>query len=141
MTQAAATAYWHWFFLIQPAPMPEKALENNPELMSPSSPNKAVEREYRRVMTPEAIHGMCEDYRAGATIDLQHDREDHGKKIECPMLVLWAQQGAMGSFFDVLATWKERAVDVRGKQLPGGHNLPDLSPKEVTAELDAFFRA
>jgi haloacetate dehalogenase len=141
VTQASATAYWHWFFLIQPAPMPEKALENNPELMAPGSPNKAVEREYRRVMTPEAIHGMCEDYRAGATIDLQHDREDHGKKVACPRLVLWAQQGAMGALFDVLATWKERAVDVRGKQLPGGHNLPDLSPKEVTAELEAFFRA
>lgn len=141
VTQASATAYWHWFFLIQPAPMPEKALENNPELMAPNSPNKAVEREYRRVMTPEAIHGMCEDYRAGATIDLQHDREDHGEKVACPMLVLWAEQGAMGSLFDVLATWKERAVDVRGKQLPGGHNLPDLSPKEVTAELEAFFRA
>ena len=90
--------------------------------------------------TPEAIHGMCQDYRAGATIDLQHDQEDNGKKVACPMLVLWARQAPMGRIYDVLATWKERTSDVRGKELPGGHNLPDTSPQQVTAELQAFFK-
>lgn len=141
VTQASATAYWHWFFLIQPAPMPERVLENNPDVMAPGHADTPAGREYRRVRTPQAIHGMCEDYRAGATIDLRHDQEDNGKKVACPMLVLWAQQGAMGRLFDIIAAWRERATDVRGKPLPGGHNLPDLSPHEVTAELQAFFKA
>ena len=141
VTQASATAYWHWFFLIQPAPMPEKVMESNPNVMGPGNADTPTGREYRRARTPEAIHGQCEDYRAGATIDLQHDREDNGKKVACPLLALWAQQGPMGHIYDVLATWKERATDVRGKELPGGHNLPDLSPKEVTVELLAFFKS
>lgn len=141
VTQASATAYWHWFFLIQPAPMPEKVMESNPDVMGPGNADTPTGREYRRVRTPEAIHGMCEDYRAGATIDMQHDKEDNGKKVACPMLVLWAKQGPMGRIYDVLATWKERASDVRGKELPGGHNLPDISPNEVTAELLEFFKA
>ena len=140
VTQASATAYWHWFFLIQPEPMPERVLENNPNVLAPLNTDTAAGREYRRVRTPEAIHGMCEDYRAGATIDMQQDKEDNGKQVACPMLVLWAQQGPMGRIYDVLATWKERASDVRGKELPGGHNLPDISPKEVTAELQSFFK-
>ncbi len=141
ITQASATAYYHWFFLIQPAPMPEKALETNPNIMGPGNADTPSGREYRRVRTPEAIHGMCEDYRAGATIDMQHDREDNGKMVGCPMLVLWAAQAPMGRIYDMLATWKERATNVNGKQLPGGHNLPDQSPNEVLAELQAFFRA
>ena len=141
VTQASATAYWHWFFLIQPAPMPEKVMESNPNVMGPGNADTPTGREYRRARTPEAIHGQCEDYRAGATIDLQHDREDNGKKVACPLLALWARQGPMGRIYDVLATWKERATDVRGKELPGGHNLPDLSPKEVTVELLAFFKS
>lgn len=141
VTQASATAYWHWFFLIQPAPMPENVMIANPNVMGPGNADTPTGREYRRVRTPEAIHGMCEDYRAGATIDMQHDREDNGKKISCPMLVLWARQAPMGRLYDVLATWKELATDVRGKELPGGHNLPDGSPKEVTAELQSFFAA
>jgi len=140
VTQASATAYWHWFFLIQPEPMPERVLENNPNVLAPLNADTAAGREYRRVRTPEAIHGMCEDYRAGATIDMQQDKEDNGKQVACPMLVLWAQQGPMGRIYDVLASWKERASDVRGKELPGGHNLPDISPKEVTAELQSFFK-
>jgi haloacetate dehalogenase len=72
---------------------------------------------------------------------MEHDVADGGKKIACPLLVLWAQQGPMGRLFDVLATWKERASDVRGKVLPGGHNLPDGSPNEVLAELQAFLKA
>ncbi len=140
ITQASATAYYHWFFLLQPAPMPEKVMETNPNVMGPGNADTPTGREYRRVRTPEAIHGMCEDYRAGATIDMQHDKEDNGKKVTCPMLVLWAAQAPMGRIYDVLATWKERATDVRGKELPGGHNLPDISPNEVTAELLAFFK-
>lgn len=141
VNQASATAYYHWFFLIQPAPMPEKVMETNPNVMGPGNADTPTGREYRRVRTPEAIHGMCEDYRAGATIDMQHDKEDNGKMVTCPFLVLWAAQAPMGRIYDVLATWKERASNVSGKQLPGGHNLPDQSPNEVLAELQTFFKA
>ncbi|MDB5440568.1 MAG: hypothetical protein JWM33_2995 [Caulobacteraceae bacterium] len=141
VTQASATAYYHWFFLIQPAPMPEMVMQTNSGVMGPGDADTPKAREYRRVRTPEAIHGMCEDYRAGASIDMQHDREDNGKKVACPMLTLWADQAPMGRIYDVLATWKERATSVTGKQIAGGHNLPDTSPDAVFAELSAFFAA
>src|SRR5262245_15460918 len=85
----------------------------------------------------------ADSYRAGATIDLQHDKADKGKKVACPLLVLWAKNAPMGRLFDVPATWRERASDVsdQSKALPGGHNLPEGSPKEVTASLQAFLRS
>jgi haloacetate dehalogenase len=138
ISQQSATAYYHWFFLIQPAPFPEKCIESNLDLFIGRG-NTPMSKEYLRTFQiPGTIHAECEDYRAGATIDLEHDAADNGKKVECPLLVLWAQQAPMGRLFDVLTTWRERASDVRGKMLPGGHNLPDGSPNEVLAELQAF---
>ena len=81
---------------------------------------------------------MIEDYRAAATIDLEHDEADLVTKIRCPLLSLWGGKGAMQPLYDVLATWRERAVDVRGKPLPGGHWLPEQVPNELYAEVMPF---
>ena len=98
--------------------------------------------EYLRCFkNPATVHAACEDYRAAASIDLDHDQADLDRKIACPLLALWAERGAMHRMFDVLATWRERAADVRGKALPGGHFLPEEVPDQVLAEFRAFFRA
>jgi haloacetate dehalogenase len=82
---------------------------------------------------------MCEDYRAAANIDLEHDRADLSRKVACPLLTLWGEHGAMHMMFDVLATWQERGSDVRGKSLPGGHWLPEQLPDLIYRELHEFF--
>jgi haloacetate dehalogenase len=105
--------------------------------------NSPASQEYLRTFRlPGTVHAACEDYRAAATIDLQHDKEDDGKKVACPLLVLWAKNAPMGRLFDVPATWRQRASDVsdQSEALPGGHNLPEGSPKEVTASLQRFLR-
>jgi haloacetate dehalogenase len=141
LTQESATAYYHWFFLVQPGA--EKIIENNLELFVGRGKSPASKEYFRTFSIPGTVHAACEDYRAGATIDLQHDKEDKGKKVACPLLVLWAKNAPMGRLFDVPATWRERASDVsnQSKALPGGHNLPQGSPKEVTASLQAFLRS
>jgi haloacetate dehalogenase len=141
VTQESATAYYHWFFLLQRNA--EKIIENNLELFVGRGNSPASKEYFRTFSIPGTVHAACEDYRAGATIDMRHDREDKGKKVACPLLVLWAREAPMGRLFDVPATWRERASDVveQSKVLPGGHNLPDGSPKKVTAELEAFLRS
>jgi haloacetate dehalogenase len=84
---------------------------------------------------------MCEDYRAAASIDLEHDKADLDKKIACPVNVLWADGGAMAKLYDVLAIWRERARDVIGKGMPGGHNMQEGAPAELLAELQRFLSA
>jgi haloacetate dehalogenase len=140
VTQESATAYYHWFFLVQPNA--ERIIENNLELFVGRGKSPASKEYLRTFRLPGTVHAACEDYRAGATIDLQHDQEDKGKKVMCPLLVLWAKDAPMGRLFDVPATWRERAGDLsdQSKALPGGHNLPERSPKEVTADLQAFLR-
>ena len=81
---------------------------------------------------------MCEDYRAAATVDLEHDKADLTTKVQCPLLALWGGKGAMQRLYDVTATWKERASNVQGKALPGGHWLPEQLPNEVYSELLPF---
>jgi haloacetate dehalogenase len=140
LTQESATAYYHWFFLLQPNA--EKIIENNLELFVGRG-NSPTSQEYLRTFRlPGTVLAACEDYRAAATIDLQHDKEDDGKKVACPLLVLWAKNAPMGRLFDVPATWRQRASDVsdQSEALPGGHNLPEGSPKEVTASLQRFLR-
>ncbi|HLB80408.1 MAG TPA: alpha/beta hydrolase, partial [Dongiaceae bacterium] len=85
------------------------------------------------------IHASCEDYRAAASIDLAHDEADGARKIECPVLALWGLRGIMEKHFDVLAAWRERARDVRGRGLACGHFLPEEAPAETERELRAFF--
>jgi haloacetate dehalogenase len=142
VTREFATAYYHWFFLIQRAPLPEKCIESNLELFvgRGSSTPEAHTDILRTFRIPGTIHAACEDYRAAASIDLEHDEADIAKKIACPLLALWAQEGPMNRLFDVLAAWRERASDVRGKVLPGGHFLPEGTPEQTLAELQTFLR-
>ncbi len=142
-----ATAYYHWFFLIQPSPFPETLIGNNAEFylnsllgrLKPEAITPEAFAEYLRCFRdPATIHATCEDYRAAASIDLAHDDADMDRKITCPVLALWAGKGAMHKMYDVLATWRERATNVSGKALPGGHFLPEETPEETFAELKAF---
>ena len=102
-----------------------------------------VQAEYaRHTSNPAMMHAMFEDYRASASIDLKNDHADiaAGKKIQCPLLTLWAATGAMGRIYDVLGIWKAEGVNVSGKGLPGGHSLQESAPAETLAELQAFLR-
>ena len=143
VTKELATAYYHWFFLIQPAPFPETVIGRSLEsFVGRGASTPQAYAEYLRCFRdPATLHAACEDYRAGASIDLVHDEADMNRKVECPLLILWAERGAMHRLFDVLATWRERASDVRGKALPGGHFLPEELPDQTYAELRAFLRA
>ena len=144
-----ATAYYHWFFLIQPHPFPETLIEQNPEyflrhcLESWSKlPNSFTERAYNEYLrcfsNLKAIESTCEDYRASAGIDLMHDRADIEQKITCPLLVLWGDRGIIGKKYDVIASWKERAIDAKGKALNCGHFLPEEAPDATYQTLNEF---
>ena len=131
-------AYFHWFSYLRPSPQPEN------ELLAAQAGRQLspAQAEYRRANgTPEGVHGMCEDYRAGASIDLVHDAADLEQKIRCPLNVLWAENGAMDRLYDVLAIWRERGTQVEGKGMPGGHNMQEGAPNELLAELRRFLRA
>jgi haloacetate dehalogenase len=133
-------AYFHWFNYLRAAPGPENDLlaQRAAQARQARSPAQA---EYQRANgTPEGVHGMCEDYRAGASIDLKHDEADLAAKVRCPLHVLWAENGAMDRLYDVLAIWRERGRKVTGKGMPGGHNMQEGAPAEVLAELRAFLR-
>jgi haloacetate dehalogenase len=147
-----ARAYWHWFFLIQPPPLPESLIESDPVRyvrsvmgarhagLAPFAPEALAE--YERCAAIEGTaQAICEDYRASATIDLVHDRLDieAGRKLSLPLRVLWGEHGAVGRCFDVLALWRERADDVSGRALPCGHYIPEEAPGELLAEALSFF--
>jgi haloacetate dehalogenase len=148
VTKDFATVYFHWFFLIQPSPLPETLLSNNAEFflrnwafagMIPQFISEELFGVYLGYFqNPATLHALCEDYRAAATIDLEHDQADIDKKIQCPVLALWGNKGAMGSLYDVVSTWKERALNVQGKALDGGHYLPEQMPEQLFAELARF---
>jgi haloacetate dehalogenase len=135
-------AYFHWFNYLRPAPGPENELKAaNDAALARTTDD--VQREYLRNNTnPLTIHAMCEDYRASASIDLEIDAADikAGKKIQCPLLTLWAANGAMGKLYNVLAIWKDEGVNVTGKGLPGNHSLQESAPKETLAEIQQFLR-
>jgi haloacetate dehalogenase len=147
VTKEFATAYYHWFFLIQPAPFPETMIANSADFfinrsfraLMPKAVTPEAYAEYARCFKdPATVHGACEDYRASAGIDLEHDDADLRKKVTCPVHVLWAERGPMARLFDVLETWRERATTVSGKPLPGGHYLPEEVPDQVLSELQQF---
>jgi len=139
--------YYHWFFLAQPAPLPERMIAADPDAYyrfheSGEIFDAQALAEYRRFAAdPDAIHAMCEDYRAGATLDYWHDLADRGRKrkIACPVLALWGARWHVHDWYDVLAVWREWADDVRGRALDCGHYLPEERPDETLAELRAFF--
>jgi haloacetate dehalogenase len=134
-------AYFHWFNYLRPAPGPENELKANAEAQKARATSE-IQLEYLRTSSdPANIHAMCEDYRAGASIDLQHDKADLDKKIACPLVALWGERGAMGRLYDVLAIWRERAVNVTGKGLPAGHNLQEDVPDMVAAEIRGLLGA
>lgn len=133
-------AYYHWFSYLRPSPIPENEIRESIERQA-SRMTSEVQVEYLRVRRdPANIHGMCEDYRAGASIDLEHDREDLHKKVGCPLLTLWGAKAPMGRLYDVLGIWRERATNVSGRSVAAGHNLQEDAPDLVAAELRAFLR-
>jgi haloacetate dehalogenase len=149
--QAFATSNYHWFFLIQPSPLPETLIGNSAEFflrgrfagLIPNAVTPEAYAEYLRCFkNPATIHATCEDYRANASIDLENDTADLARKITCPVMALWAERGNTGRRFDVIATWQAHAaMKVTGKALPGGHFLPEEAPEQTLAELQAFLSA
>jgi haloacetate dehalogenase len=140
----SAIAGFHWYFLAQPAPFPETMINANVEVWLARSGQKSAfiapeaYSEYLRCMSnPATVHAMCEDYRANATIDLEHDAADRGRKIACPFMVLWGEKGGLPRF-DVLAEWRNFAADVRGKALAGTHWLAEQLPAQTLAEIVPF---
>ena len=143
-----ATRYFWWFFLIQPEPLPERMIGADPawflaehvfrQIKVPGATEDAAFAEYLRCYTPQTIHAICEDYRAAATIDLEHDGADAHLRIQAPVLALWGAMGVVGALYDVLETWREKAVDVRGRALPCGHTPQEEVPEATLAELLAF---
>ena len=139
---AFVQAYFHWFGYLRPAPVPENELKTANDAAAERATTD-VQKEYSRIQRdPANIHGMCEDYRAAASVDLEHDKTDIEKKnrIRCPFLTLWAERGAIGGLYDVAGVWKGYAANVAGKVLPGGHNLQEDIPNEVIAELLPFLK-
>jgi haloacetate dehalogenase len=158
ITQEFATIFYHWFLLVQPAPFPETMIQNSAEYFLkctllwlggskltdplPDWISPVVFHEYLRTFgQPDTIHAICEDYRAAASIDLAHDEADLDKKIECPLLVLWSEKGPFHLMYNVLQTWRDRAVQAEGKAMPTGHFLPEQMPLELTQEITTFLRA
>jgi haloacetate dehalogenase len=151
-TEAFARAYWHWFFLIQPAPTPERAIEADPAAwlregmgarwagMAPFAPEAMAEYE-RCLAIPGSATAVCEDYRASATIDLDHDRADRaaGHRVGVPLRVLWGAQGVVHRCFDPMALWREAATDVTGRALDCGHYIAEERPAELLDEIRIFF--
>ncbi len=150
-TEEFARAYWHWFFLIQPAPLPERLIEADPgryitDIMGRRSAGLApfdarALAEYQRCMAlPGAAHGVCEDYRASAAIDLEHDRADRdaGRKLEVPLLALWGEQGVVHRCFKPLDDWRRVATNVQGGPLPCGHYIAEEAPEALLARVQPF---
>lgn len=150
VSREVAMAYWHWYFLAQPEPFPERLIGADPDFYYESSfPGRGAARlpevdeemlaEYRRCWRdPAMIHASCSDYRAAATIDLTHDNADIDRKVECPVLVFFGEKGAMSQLFDIPATWRRRCSNVTAASLPGGHFFVDQFPAETTAILRNF---
>ena len=145
-----AKSYYHWFFLIQPADIPERMIGADPEFYlnkkfkqwgkDSNAFSKKAFSEYLRCFTSETIKASCEDYRASASIDLEHDQIDidNNNKIECPMMVIWGDKGYVGNKYDIITEWKKFATHVVGYSLPCGHYLPEEAPNETLQALVTF---
>jgi haloacetate dehalogenase len=151
-SEAFARAYWHWFFLIQPAPLPERLIEADPaayvrDVIGHRSAGLALFdpralAEYQRCAAlPGAAHGLCEDYRAAADIDLAHERADRdaGLQLPMPVLVLWGEEGVVHRCFNPLDEWRRMAPNLRGGPLPCGHYIAEEAPDRLLAEVFPFF--
>jgi len=146
---AFAKAYYHWFMLIQPYDLPERLIGGDPHgyMMTCLASwggggfydEAAIAAYSEAFCKPETIHATCEDYRAAASIDMEHDRAAPDAMVEAPLLVLWGERSIVARHFDPIAAWREKARDVRGNALPGGHFLPDENPEAVATALRDFF--
>ena len=147
-----ATRYVWWFFHIQPAPIPEHLIGMDPEFYlrehlkrqnkTPGAITDLALREYLRCYCASAtIHAVLEDYRAAAGIGLELDAADAaaGRKVAAPLLALWGAKGVVGQTYDVLQTWRERALDVSGRAVECGHFLPEEAPDATFAALRDYF--
>ena len=153
-SRAFATAYWHWFFLIQPPPLPEALIDSDPVRylrsvmgkrhagLAAFAPQAMAEYE-RCIQIPGSARAICADYRASASVDLAHDQADvdAGRQLTQPVHVLWGQQGAVGQCFDVLGLWRERALQVSGKALDCGHYMAEEAPAQLLEEVNTFLGA
>ena len=148
--QDFATAYYHWFFLIQPYPLPEQLILGAPEYFLSHCLNawssdisqiskKAINEYLRCFCQKETIHGTCEDYRASATIDIVDDQDDSENKITSPLLVMWGNQGIIGKKYNVLEIWQSRANNVYTQSINCGHFLPEESPIQTYNAIFQFF--
>jgi haloacetate dehalogenase len=143
-----ARAYYHWFLFIQPPPLPETMLQaaGFDEVFNALARatggiggfDARALREYRRCFDARTVHAICEDYRASAGIDLDHDAHDEAHKITMPVLALWGLRGVVGTMFDCLAEWQAMASDVRGQAIDCGHFVPEERPAETLAALQGF---
>jgi haloacetate dehalogenase len=150
--RALATAYYHWFFYLQPAPVPENLISGDPigylhsllggwgSGLAAFAPEALAEYE-RCYADPDVRHAMLEDYRAAASVDLEHDAADRDRRVAVPTLVAWGEKGVVGNRpVDPVTVWRERAADVRGAALPAGHFLVEECPDESVALLAGFLR-
>lgn len=144
-----ARRYFWWFFLIQPYPLPERLIGGDPDfflekhiagqIKIEGSVEPGVMAQYRRCYAdPATRHAICEDYRAAAGIDLVHDAADADRRIEAPLLALWGARGTVGALYDVLATWREKARDVRGHAIDCGHSPQEEAPDALLHCLEDF---
>ena len=147
-----ARAYWHWFFLIQPYPLPEDMIGLDPDgywkhkcfdVKDGPQPfaAEALKEYLSAFRDPAAIHASCEDYRAAYTIDIAHDDADQGRKLDMPLQVLWGSKGIIERCFDALALWRSRAENVTGKALPSGHYMAEEIPQQIHSEMLGFYKA
>ena len=144
--RAFGLGYWHWFFLAQPAPTPERMIGADPDAYyrhfdADFFDPEAVAAYRRAADDPDTIRAMCEDYRAGAGLDVEHDLADknHRRRIACPLLALWGGRWYLEDWYDVLGIWREWADDVSGRAIDAGHYLAEERPDDVLGELRGFF--
>lgn len=144
-----ARRYFWWFFLIQPYPLPERLIAGDPDfffdqhierqIKNSGAVDPLVLQEYRRCFAnPATRHAICEDYRAAASIDLIHDAIDKDRRIQVPLLILWGAKGTVGALYDVLETWVDKAIDLRGHAIDCGHSLQEEAPDELLNALKSF---
>ncbi len=145
-----AKSYWHWFFLIQSKPIPESIIGADPESFwklkcfnqargdNPFS-DDALSEYLDAFSHPDAIHASCEDYRAAASIDIEHDDADNGRKLSMPLLALWAKKGVIEKCFDALELWRQRAEKVEGEALDTTHYMAEEKPDEIAMRMTDFF--
>jgi haloacetate dehalogenase len=151
-TMEFARHYYHWFFLIQPAPLPERLIGAAPEFYLRNKlggwgsggtgvfDERALAEYARCFADPAAVHAMCEDYRASASIDLMHDRADAQRRIRCPVHVLWGERGVVHRLFSPVEDWQEKAdTKVTGYAVPTGHYIPEEAPELLAEELENAF--